>query len=123
MDHIDHQLDRVYQGRAYQTDNHAYQRRHRREEFVHCETQHVRQQRLDVVHAEVYDLPDQSLYRFDNRDHRAERSPQIINAKDTLPAQTLLDVLQVFQRERIGQSVLDVAADFFRFNCKLVEQL
>ena len=76
-----------------------------------------------MVHSEVYDLTDQALYRFDNRDHRAERSTQIINTKNALSAQTLLDALQVFQRERIGQSVLDIAANLFRFNRKLVEQL
>ena len=97
MDHIDHQLDCVYQGRADQTDNHAYQRRHRREQIVYREAQHICQQRLNVVHAEVYDLTDQTLYRLDNRDHRAERSSQIVDAKDAFPAQALLDILQVFQ--------------------------
>ena len=97
VDYIDHQLDRIYQGRADQTDNHAYQRRHRREQIVYREAQHICQQRLNVVHAEVYDLTDQALYRFDDWDHRAERSSQIVDAEDAFPAQTLLDILQVFQ--------------------------
>ena len=75
MDYIDHQLDRIYQCRADQTDNHAYQRRHRREQIVYREAQHICQQRLNVVHAEVYDLTDQALYRFDDWDHCTERSP------------------------------------------------
>ena len=68
-----------------------------------------------MVHAEVYNLPDQPLYRFDNWDHCTERSPQIVNSEDTFPAQTLLNVLQVFQRERTGQGIVDVPCDALHF--------
>ena len=43
VNHIDHQLDCIYQCRSNQTDNHAYQRRYRREQIVYREAQHIRQ--------------------------------------------------------------------------------
>ena len=75
-----------------------------------------------MVHAEVYNLPDQPLYRFDNWDYRTERSPQIVNSEDTFPAQTLLDILQVFQRERTGQCVVDVPCDALHFPGESVKE-
>ena len=121
MDHIDDELYCVYQGCANQTDNHAYQRRHCGEQFVYSEAHNISQQRLNMIHSEVYDLSNQPFHRFDNRYHCPEGGSQVVDTENTLSAQALLDVLQVFQRECIAHRISDVACNIVDFTRKSIK--